>query len=106
MPELPLRVRVLAPLQDVACCVQRGKDDLVPPVRATEAELVFELKVRVGTPRSDGTPNLLGPFAQGPPAERFLYLCWGTLAGQSDCCWTRRAKVPLMAITASMMEAV
>jgi uncharacterized protein DUF5990 len=105
-PELPLRVRVLGPLRDVACCVQRGKDDLVPPVHDTEAELVFELGLRVGAPRADGAPNLLGPFAQVPPAGRFLYVCWGTLAGQSDSCWTRRAKVPLTAITPSMIEAV
>ena len=57
--------------------------------------MTFELEVRVGT-RSDGQPNFLGPFAQGPPADRFVYINSGTLAGQAESEWTRRAKVPLM----------
>lgn len=65
--------------------------------------MTFEFAVRVGK-RSGGEPNFLGPFAQGPPAGRFVYINSGTLAGQSDSGWTRRAKVPLTAITWSLIE--
>jgi len=102
--ELPLRIRVLQPLKDVSYFLQQGKGELVAPVQDTEAELVFELTVRLGKPRADGGPNLLGPFVQGPPAGRFVYINSGTLAGQPDSPWTRRAKVPLTAITGSMIE--
>ncbi len=32
---------------------------------------------------ADGRPRLLGPYVQGPPAGRFVYLCVGQYAGQS-----------------------
>jgi hypothetical protein len=65
--------------------------------------MTFEFEVRVGT-RSGGHPNFLGAFAQGPPAGRFVYINSGTLAGQADSVWTRRAKVPLAGITWAMIE--
>ena len=39
-----------------------------------------------------------GPFVQGPPRQRFVYLDIGTSAGQMDSCWTRRLKIPLEGI--------
>lgn len=42
-----------------------------------------------------GLPNSLGPFAQGPPAARFVYVDVGTYAGQKNTPWARRMKVPL-----------
>ena len=51
-------------------------------------------------------PTLNGPFVQGPPAERFVYLDIGTYAGQTDTQWSRRLKVPLAGITAKMVEQV
>ena len=65
--------------------------------------MTFEFEVRVGT-RSGGQPNFLGPFVQGPPAGRFVYINSGTLAGQTDSPWTRRAKVPLTSITRALIE--
>ncbi len=44
-----------------------------------------------GSRRADGLPNFLGPFVQGPPVGLFVYVNSGTLAGQSDSCWTRRS---------------
>jgi Family of unknown function (DUF5990) len=29
------------------------------------------------TRNPDGTPNLLGPYAQGTPSDRLFYLSWG-----------------------------
>jgi hypothetical protein len=72
-------------------------------VRRTRSSITFEFAVRIGK-RAGGEPNFLGPFAQGPPAGRFVYVNSGTLAGQSDSVWTRRAKVPLTAITWSLIQ--
>ena len=102
-PELALRIIVDQPPDGVVLQMQRGRDELVPPVRRTAAAIVFEFTVRVGQ-RPTGEPNFLGPFVQGPAAGRFVYINSGTLAGQADSCWTRRAKVPLTGITWSLLD--
>ena len=48
-----------------------------------------------GTPLPDGAPNFLGPYTQGPPALRFVYIRVGRSAGQPDTPFDRRAKIPL-----------
>jgi hypothetical protein len=48
--------------------------------------------------------NVLGDFALGPPAGRFVYVNAGTLAGQADSCWTRRAKVKTAGITPALVD--
>ena len=102
-PELTLRIRVLNPPAGVDFLVQHGKDDLTAPAKATRTALLFEFPVRVGT-QPNGAPNFLGPYAQGPPSSRFVYINSGTYAGQSESCWSRRAKVPLTSITWSVIE--
>jgi hypothetical protein len=67
---------------------QRGRDDVV-----------FEFAMPVADTRKDGGPNFLGPFAQGTPTGRFVYIDVGTCAGQQATPWSRRMKVPLSAIT-------
>ena len=106
--ELPLRIVVVNPPAGVTWAVQSGRTnahDLIPPSRASANELVFDLTVRLGTPR-DGKPNLLGDITQGTPALRFIYVNSGTSAGQKDSCWTRRAKVFLTSITQSQIDEV
>ena len=44
-------------------------------------EVVFHPAFRIGK-KPDGSPNFLGPFAQGRPMDRFFYLSWGVK--QSD----------------------
>jgi hypothetical protein len=101
--ELPLRITLVQPPRDVVFCLQSGKTEIVSPVRSTGDDLSFDLSVRVGE-RPDGQPNLLGAFAQGPPAGRFVYVNSGTSAGQAGSRWTRRAKIHLSAITWPMIE--
>jgi len=101
--ELPFRITVVAPPPGVTFCLQRGKGGLVPPVEATNEYLSFDFTLRVGI-NKDGRPNFLGPFAQGPPGGRFVYVNSGTLAGQADSGWTRRAKVPLTGIGWRLIE--
>jgi hypothetical protein len=104
--ELPLRVTVVGLPPGVTWRLQRGGRDLIPPSRADGAGVSFDLTVRVGGALPDGRPNLLGPLTQGPPGGRFLYVNSGTLAGQADSPWTRRAKVPLGGITQAMVGEV
>ena len=100
--EIPLRITLVAPPSDVMFCLQRGRDELVSQQRSTGAPLSFDFTVRV---RSGDVPiNFLGPFTQGPPASRFVYVNSGTMAGESATPWTRRAKVPLAGITSAMVK--
>jgi Family of unknown function (DUF5990) len=102
--ELPVRITLVRPPRGVTFCLQRGKAELVSSVRAAGDDISFDLSFRVDDRRPDGLPNFLGPFAQGPPAGRFVYVNSGTLAGEADSCWTRRAKLPLTGITWAMIE--
>jgi hypothetical protein len=101
---LRLRIVVVEPPPGVRFQLQRGRHELQSPTRHSKVAMTFEFEVRVGT-RAGSRPNFLGPFAQGPPAGRFVYVNSGTLAGQADSDWTRRAKVPLTGITWALIEA-
>lgn len=95
-----LRITVLRPPAGVQLCLQSGKADLVSPTVPAGEDVSFDLAVRVKDPGGKGLPpRFLGPFTQGPPEARFVYVCVGTLAGQASSCWTRRAKVPLAGLT-------
>ncbi|HET7462894.1 MAG TPA: DUF5990 family protein [Longimicrobium sp.] len=102
-PELPLRITVVGPPPEVTFAVQRGRDGLLPPTRRTADAIVFDFTVRVG--ERDGRPNFLGEFAQGTPADRFVYVNSGTRAGQAGTRWERRAKVKLSGITRELVDA-
>jgi hypothetical protein len=100
---LPLRITLVHPPRDVVFCLQSGKTEIVSAVRSTGDDLSFDFSVRVGE-RPDGQPNFLGPFTQGPPAGRFVYVNSGTSAGEADSCWTRRAKIHLSSISWPRIE--
>jgi hypothetical protein len=103
--ELPLRIVVVGPLRGVAYAVQRGRAELLPPSRATADEVAFDLTVRVSR-QADGSPNFLGAYAQGTPADRFVYVSSGKHAGDAESCWDRRAKVRFAGITWELIERV
>jgi hypothetical protein len=100
--ELPLRIVVLNPPPGVRFAVQRGRHELLPPAHASADALTFELSARTAA-RGEGV-NVLGPFAQGPPADRFIYVNSGTGAGQAGTPWSRRAKVKTAGITAALVD--
>jgi len=107
--ELKLRIVLEKPPPGVDFGLQKGhgsRYETVQTQRSGRKDLQFAFAVRVKNDRSDGTPNFLGPFVQGPPGERFVYLDIGTYAGQTDSCWSRRIKVPLRGITWEMIEHV
>ena len=100
---LPLRITFIEPPAGVLFAIQKGKSEIVSPLLANGANLSFDLSVRVQE-RADGSPNFLGPFVQGPPATRFVYINSGTCAGQTGSCWTRRAKIGLTNITWELIK--
>jgi hypothetical protein len=102
--ELPIRITVLRAPPGVTFAIQRGKDELLPPSRSTDGSLTFDLSVRVSERNSGGSPNVLGPYAQGKPDDRFIYLNSGTMAGQPESCFTRRAKIKTGGITWQLVK--
>jgi hypothetical protein len=101
--QIPVRIKVLDPLPNVAMMVQRGKDELLPPSSKSEEQLVFDFELTVDI--TEERPNFLGKYAQGPKTERFIYVNSGTYADQHSI-WGRRAKISLMTITGDQIQAV
>jgi Family of unknown function (DUF5990) len=101
---LSLRITLVKPPHGVPLCLQQGKDDLVPPSAVSGEQVSFDFSVNIANDRTAGPPNFRGPAVQGPPTGRFIYINAGTYAGQAESCWSRRAKVPLAAITWELIE--
>ena len=93
--DLPLRIVIDDPVPDLAVALQRGAAVKAELVASPGAPSTFDLEVVVEGSLPDGQPRLLGPFVQGPPGERFVYLCVGQMAGQPNSPWSGRVKVPL-----------
>jgi len=99
--QLTFRIILESPPAGVDFGLQKGSGsnyEVVQKQRSKTGDLRFEFDARVKEGK-DGLPALLGPFVQGPPQGRFVYLDVGTYAGQADSCWSRRLKVPLRGIT-------
>ena len=101
--QIPIRIKVLSPLPNVAMMVQRGKDELLPPGSKSVEQLIFDFEITVDM--TEMRPNFLGKYAQGPKAERFVYVNSGTYADQHSI-WGRRAKISLMTISRDQIQAV
>ncbi len=100
---LPLRIVIVDPPVGVMFCVQQGDAEVVSPVQAAGSPISFEVPVLVRDTDAFEGPRLMGPFVKGPSNARFVYVNSGTLAGQPDSRWTRRAKIPLTGITAALI---
>ena len=104
--DLLLRIVVVDPFPGVALALQRGKADLEPPSAASPDAVAFDLQITVDGALPDGRPRMLGPYVQGPPGERFIYLCVGAHAGQAGSQWGGRMKIPLGGIDWPAIEAL
>jgi hypothetical protein len=103
--ELTLRIVVEAPPSGVDFALQKGKGSAYEPVqkqRSKGNDLIFEFQPVIRSGVYSNGISLTGPFVQGPPRQRFVYVDIGTYAGQSDSQWSRRLKVPLEGITAEL----
>lgn len=89
MNEVPFRITVLNPPPGVTLRLQSGRSELVAPSRESATSISFDFTLRVESGAS-GPPRLLGPFAQGPPAKRFVYVNSGRRADQRESSWDRR----------------
>jgi hypothetical protein len=104
--EIAMRIVVVDPPSDVAFALQRGRAEIVSATRSTGAPLAFTFSVRARTGGPRPGLTVLGPFTQGPPDKRFVYVGSGTFAGDAASCWSRRAKVSLAGVDETLIRAV
>ena len=106
--EITLRVVLEHPPKGVDFGLQKGRGsayETTQKQRSDGKDLTFEFTPVIKDSGSDAIAVLSGPFVQGPPGERFVYIGIGTFAGQVDSCWSRRLKIPLAGITIKMLQA-
>jgi hypothetical protein len=106
MLDLFLRIILQNPPPGVVYGLQKGKGsnyETIQKQTSNSADLVFEFTVDAKE-GEEGNLVFLGPFAQGNPRDRFIYLDIGTCAGQTDTQWSRRLKIPLFGITKELIE--
>ena len=104
--DVPMRLVLVDPPAGVDFGIQhgRGAEYKTQSVQQrTRGDIVFDFSMKVAESR-DGSPNLQGPFAQGPAASRFVYVDVGTYAGQKNTQWSRRIKVPLQGIEWALIK--
>ncbi|MCX5201612.1 DUF5990 family protein [Streptomyces sp. NBC_00237] len=109
-PKATLKVRIVGhdlpgaecgEFRDVHVAVQRKKDP-EGPVRGDAAEAVWDFTVDVVP--GGGGPDFRGPYVQGRPGERFLYLTWGEVGPDGAFEMFRRAKVFWADLPAELVE--
>ncbi|GAB3139351.1 DUF5990 family protein [Microbispora hainanensis] len=54
---------------------------------------------------AEGAADIRGPYVQGRPGGRFVYLCWGTLDAAGGFTVFRRAKLMLDRLEPDLIEA-
>jgi hypothetical protein len=107
--DLALRIVIVDPVPGVVYALQRGKSDpvvLVPPASVSAEAVVFELSVTADAARTGPSPRLTGPFMQGPPDGRFVYVRVGVYAGDPTSPWAGRIKVPLSGLSWAVVDAL
>ena len=77
--------------------LQDAKGEVHPGIRKSGNTRLFDLTLEVSGDEKRGRPGLRGPFAHGPPADRFLYLSWKR-EGKHAAPWAWRIKIPLAGI--------
>lgn len=101
-----LRIILEGPPAGVDFGLQEGHGNdykTVQTQRSKTGDLTFSFTARAKQ-NAGGEPVFLGPFTQGPPNGRFVYLDIGTYAGQKETQWSRRLKIPLSGIDWKMVE--
>ena len=104
--EVPMRLVLVDPPPGIDFGIQHGRGTGYETrfvQQGTRGDLVFDFSMKV-TESRDGLPSFQGPFAQGPPASRFVYVDVGTYAGQKNAQWSRRMIVRLQGITWAQIE--
>jgi hypothetical protein len=74
---------------------RRGKPaELLGVVPGDSPQATWVLEATM-TPTPEGGADLKGPYIQGPPGGRFIYLNWGTVDARDTFTMFRRAKLLL-----------
>lgn len=105
--EVSMRLVLVDPPPGVDFGIQRGRGtqgEALFVQQRKRGDVSFDFPLAVADNRKDGLPNFQGPFVQGPPAGRFVYVDVGTYAGQKNTPWARRMKVPLEGITWALIR--
>ena len=85
--------------------IQSGRRDIHPPAKRLRDGAVFSIHIRARTNTESRTVNFFGPYVQGTPQDRFIYLTWtGKLGGKRQM--FRRIKLSLKTITYSQVRKV
>ena len=98
---LSLRIELVDSPPGHAFCLQRGKaskSEQLDYVESVGDLIAFDLSVTVRKANSGPEPDFFGPFVQGPPGQRFFYLCAGHVVEGDNPRWFGRVKVPLRGI--------
>ena len=94
--EIKLKIVLQNPVEGIIYGLQKGKGSAYETVQAQNGngqDLAFEFTVPV-KPTSDSGFSFSGPFVQGNPDSRFVYITIGNYAGQAGAAWSGRLKVP------------
>ena len=106
MNEIHFRIILEHPPEGVDYALQKGKGSQYECVQKQRSEgktIHFEFRAGPAMDK-ENQPDFRGPFVQGPPKQRFVYLNIGMSAGQKDTGWNRRLKIPLKGITEEMIQ--
>lgn len=102
---MPLRVTLVNPPVGVQLSLGRtddGESHEMKVSRGRDVSFDLDLRARGGY---GGEPfRMLGEYAHGTPATRFIPIGVGKLAGQPDSCWTRVIKISLAGITPKLVR--
>jgi Family of unknown function (DUF5990) len=71
--------------------------ELLGVVRGDAPSATWDLECKIGE-SPDGGVEFTGPYIQGGPGRRFIYLAWGVVGDDDDFTMFRRAKLMLDAV--------
>ncbi|CAN5694742.1 hypothetical protein BH10CYA1_BH10CYA1_04690 [soil metagenome] len=100
---VPITISVVGLPAGVNFRVQHKKG-LLAPSTCSANSISFEFSVRVQ--RKNNELNFLGDYVNGIVGDRFIYVNSGTLAGDENSDYQRRAKIKLGSITETQIAEV
>ena len=104
--EIHFRIVLEKPTNSVDFGLQKGSGSRYQTVqtqRSSGLNLRFDFTVQLKS-GNDDVVDFAGLFVQGNRGNRFIYVDIGACAGQFDCPWSRRLKIPMTGITRAMIE--
>ena len=108
--EIIFQIVLLKPTPGVDFGLQKGSGkeyETIQKQRSVSHDLHFKFTIKIkGDRQKDAIPKISGQFVQGQSGNQFVYIVIGTYAGQTDCIWERRLKIPLVGITWNTIDII